>query len=80
VLRLAFGGALRVAVIGAVAGLGISLVITRLVSTRLFELSPNDPVSLIGAAVVLIVVTALATYIPARRAARIDSARALRAE
>lgn len=46
----------------------------------LFEVSPGDPVVLVGAALVLLVVALAASYVPARRAAAIDPAEALRAE
>jgi putative ABC transport system permease protein len=53
---------------------------SRLLSALLFEVSPSDPVSLGGACVVLLAVGAIAAYLPARRASRIDPASALRAE
>lgn len=80
VLRIAFGGAFRVAMIGTMIGFVLSLFATRLVSTRLFELSPYDPVALIEAGAVLMLVTLVAAYVPARRATRIDPARALRSD
>ncbi len=80
VMSIAFGGALRVAAMGTVVGLAISLFATRLVSTQLFQVRANDPIALIAAAAVLIVVTLGAAVVPARRATQIDPVRALRAE
>jgi predicted permease len=63
---------------GIVLGSGVSLWAARFVSTLLFGLAPRDPATLAGAGVVLAVIGALAGWIPARRAARIDPARVLR--
>jgi putative ABC transport system permease protein len=80
VLRLVFGGSLRIGLSGVVVGVTLSLFATRFVSAQLFEVSPGDPVALVGAAALLMLVIMVATYIPARRAARVDPVEALRAE
>jgi predicted permease len=68
----------------AVAGLALGLVIaafaTRLMSTLLFNVAPNDPLTLIGVSLILATTSLLAAWLPARRAARVDPAIALRAE
>ena len=64
--------------IGVFVGAGISVWTSRFVSTLLFGLQPRDPGTLVFAVVVLSAIGALAGWIPARRAARIDSARVLR--
>jgi ABC-type antimicrobial peptide transport system permease subunit len=51
-----------------------------LISAQLFGLKPTDPLTLIGAAIVLTVVAMLAGYLPARRASRVNPLNALRYE
>lgn len=70
----------RLAVIGVVLGLAAALAATRLLRSLLFEVSPTDPVTMGAVAALLIVIAATASYAPARRAAGVDPAEALRAE
>jgi putative ABC transport system permease protein len=63
---------------GIVVGSTLSLWTARFVSTLLYGLAPHDPGTLAGAAVVLTAIGGLASWLPARRAARIDPARVLR--
>jgi putative ABC transport system permease protein len=80
VLRLVVGHGLRLAVLGAMLGVVAALAITRGMSSLLFGVSANDPLTL---AIVLLLVTAvavLAAYLPARRAMRVDPIVALRHE
>lgn len=72
--------ALVVAGGGAVAGLVVALATSRLLSALLFDVSPTDPASLLGAATALLLVALVAAYIPARRATRIAPVEALRAD
>jgi predicted permease len=65
---------------GVVIGLLASLAATRTVSTMIFGLKPNDPLTIAAATLLLIAVAALAGYLPARRASRIDPMAALREE
>jgi len=63
---------------GVIAGAGISLWASRFVGPLLFGLQPRDPATLVGAAVVLSTVGAIAGWLPARRASRIDPSEVLR--
>jgi ABC-type antimicrobial peptide transport system permease subunit len=78
VLAHALGRALAHAAAGAAAGLLASLWLGRLLSALLFEVSPRDPVALLGAPLVLLLAAFLAGWLPARRAARTDPAVTLR--
>jgi putative ABC transport system permease protein len=80
VLRLVLGQGLRLVLLGAGLGLLGALAGTRLLQAQLFGVTPNDPVTLLGSVIVLVLVGLFATYLPARRAARVDPMRALRAE
>jgi ABC-type antimicrobial peptide transport system permease subunit len=66
--------------IGVVIGVPVTLAGDRLVSNMLFGLSPTDPLTLVGATVLLLIVAAIAGYLPARRASLIDPMVALRYE
>ena len=71
---------LRPAIVGLVAGGVGALLLSRLLGAQLYNVSPTDPIVFGGVAVVLVVVAVLASGVPARRAARVDPAVALRAE
>ena len=66
--------------IGVVIGVPVALAGDRLVSNMLFGLRPTDPVTLVSATVMLLIVAAIAGYLPARRASRMDPMVALRYE
>jgi putative ABC transport system permease protein len=68
------------AAFGLVVGLGMALLLTRVLSKLLFGIGPRDPLSFASVALVLLGVAVAASYLPARRAARVDPAGALRAE
>lgn len=66
--------------VGLAAGLALFALVARFLRSLLFGVAPGDPVALGAASLILIVIAALATWIPARRASRVDPAEALRAE
>jgi putative ABC transport system permease protein len=68
------------AVAGAIGGLLGAVAVTRLLRGMLYGVTPLDPLAYVGAGVLLLAAAGLACYLPARRAARLDPVRALRAE
>jgi len=80
VMRMVLGEAAWMTGIGIAAGLGGALALGRVVASLLYGLKPWDPGTLSGAAVVLVLVSIAASWIPARRAATIDPMKALRHE
>jgi putative ABC transport system permease protein len=72
--------ALLVCLAGAVVGMGLALATSRVIASLLFEVSPTDPLALIGACALLLAVAAIAAYVPASHASRVDPARALQAD
>jgi predicted permease len=80
VLRVVLKQALDTALIGIAIGLAGSFILTRTMRSLLFEVSPTDPLTIVGVALLLMLVAMLASYIPARRATRVDPMVALRCE
>ncbi|HKP14391.1 MAG TPA: ABC transporter permease, partial [Blastocatellia bacterium] len=78
VVRLVIGQGLKLASAGVVLGLAGALLLTRLMSSLLFGVSATDPLTLATISLVLVGVALLASYIPARRAAKVDPLTALR--
>jgi ABC-type antimicrobial peptide transport system permease subunit len=79
-LRLVMGRGAALAGIGTAAGLVAAFALTRLIQGMLYGISPTDPVAFASVALLLGAVTMLATYLPARRAARVQPMASLRAE
>jgi putative ABC transport system permease protein len=80
VLWLILREALWLVIVGVAVGLPMIFAATRLASTLLFGLTPTDPVSLLLAALLMLVVALVAGYLPARSATRVDPLVALRHE
>ena len=80
VLRVIVGHGLRLVLVGLCIGVAAALVVTRWMSSVLFDVKPTDPLTFAAVAVLLTAVAFLASYIPARRAMRVDPMVALRYE
>jgi putative ABC transport system permease protein len=80
VLRLVLQQGLRPALVGIPVGLGAALVIGRLLSAKLYGVRPVSPAAFLGSCLLVLVITLLASYIPARRATKVDPMVALRYE
>jgi putative ABC transport system permease protein len=80
VLRLVVGQGMGLTVLGLALGMGAALLATRVMEGLLFGVGATDPLTLAGVSAFLALVALLASFLPARRAARVDSMVALRAE
>jgi predicted permease len=80
VTQLFLRSGLLLSAIGCVCGLAAALLLTRLMKALLFSVSPSDPLTYIAMAIALILSAALASYLPARKAVKVDPVEALRAE
>ena len=80
VLKIVLGQGAMMALAGVVAGLIGAIVLTRLMTKMLFNVSPTDPLTLVGVSVILTLVALVACYAPARRAMKTDPIIALRYE
>jgi putative ABC transport system permease protein len=80
IFRLVIGRALIIGAIGVAVGVGLSVFAMGQLEALLYQVKPHDPITITGFALVLIAVTLLASYLPARRATRVDPLTSLRAE
>ena len=72
--------ALALALVGVAAGLPLTFAMTRLIRGTLYGVKPTDPATICVTIVMILTVSSLAAWIPARRAARVDPIAALRRE
>ncbi|PYQ68515.1 MAG: hypothetical protein DMF53_00145 [Acidobacteria bacterium] len=78
VLRLVLGQGMALVAVGLLLGIAGSFALTRLMSSLLFGVEATDPFTFISVPVVLLLVTLLASYLPAQKAAQLDPLKALR--
>jgi len=80
VLQLVLGEGMRLVLAGTVIGLVAAVLVTRLMTSLLFDTAPTDLATFVAIPLLLLAVAFLASYLPARRAARVDPMTALRTE
>ena len=79
-VRLVLRQGVMLAVVGSALGLALALAVARKLSAFLYGVSPFDPVTFVAVPILLVLLTAAACLVPARRAARVDPQEALRCE
>jgi putative ABC transport system permease protein len=77
---MVIGQAIVLAIIGVALGLSASYALTSLMSKLLFGVKPNDPATFVATAAILSITALVASYLPARRATKVDPLIALRYE
>ena len=80
IVKQVVGVGMKLSVIGIAIGLIASLVLARLIESQLFEIKTHDPMVYVVSVCLIIMVTFLSVYLPARRVAKIDPMEALRYE
>jgi ABC-type antimicrobial peptide transport system permease subunit len=80
VRRMFLAQGLRLVITGIAGGVAVALALTRMISALLFGVAEVDPITYVGMSVLLGSVALLATYLPARRASRVDPVIALRGD
>jgi ABC-type antimicrobial peptide transport system permease subunit len=78
--RMIVTGGLMLTMAGLLAGTAISLVLTQLLESQLFGVTPSDPFTILSVPAMMTIVAGVAAYVPARRAAQVDPVSALRTQ
>jgi ABC-type antimicrobial peptide transport system permease subunit len=79
-MRLVMGQSMTLTIAGVAAGLALALMLSRFLTALLYGVGPSDPLTFIGAPLVLSGVAMIASFAPARRATNVDPLTALRSE
>jgi ABC-type antimicrobial peptide transport system permease subunit len=80
VMRMVLGESLRLSLVAVAIGLGVALALGRVVRSVLYGVSSADPLTLIPVTILILVVCLVASFLPARRATKVDPMVALRYE
>jgi len=80
ILQLVVGEGLRLSVAGMMLGLAGALAVTRVMASMLVGVEPTDPMTFAAIALLFVVIAAGASWLPARRASRLDPMEAIREE
>jgi putative ABC transport system permease protein len=80
IVGLVLGGGFRLAAAGVALGAAVALAAVRVIESMLYEVNPIDPLTFGAVALLVILIALVASYVPARRALRVDPAEALRAD
>jgi ABC-type antimicrobial peptide transport system permease subunit len=80
ILRASLGRAFRLLAIGSIAGVGLGVLATRVLSFIVYQATPKDPLVLVGVTVTMLLLGMVASWIPARRALAVDPLVLLRDE
>ena len=80
VRRLVVAQGTKVVLVGVVVGVAVALASTRFLRAMLYDVKPVDPVVFVAMSITMVAVGMLASYMPARRASRVDPTEALRSE
>jgi predicted permease len=79
-VRHVMRGTMAQAMAGAIAGIALAVLAGRALDATLFGVAPHDPVTLAGASLAMVIISAVAAYVPARRALRLDPVREINSE